>query len=176
VARHLFVVLLWSGLIVSGHNWTYAQSDIPADTVITLERTICYGSCPMYKLTIKADGSVEFEPRYVKDRSIVSAEIKRGNITREQLMQLISEFERARYFSLNNRYMDERDGCPAVWTDSPSAITSIRINRKEKTIKHYYGCQERTTDMSLSQVFPRELTELESKIDEIVNTKQWLNQ
>ena len=53
--------------------------------------------------------------------------------------------------------------CP---TDHPSAFTSIRINGKSKTINHYLGC--------LEPKVPKGLTELENKIDEIVNTAQWL--
>ena len=33
---------------------------------------------------------------------------------------------------LPDRYEREKDGCPEVWTDNPSVITSIRINGKTK--------------------------------------------
>ena len=39
------------------------------------------------------------------------------------------------------------------------------MNMETKTIKHYHG------DFSA----PEELTELEDKIDEIVNSEQWIN-
>jgi hypothetical protein len=45
-------------------------------------------------------------------------------------------------------------------------FTSIRINGRSKTIKHNHGCR--------GPKVPKELTELEDKIDEIVNTAQWL--
>jgi Domain of unknown function (DUF6438) len=128
--------------------------------MITLERTECFGFCPVYKLTIAADGVVVFEGRrFVKQEG---ATIKSA-ITREQLKQLMAEFDRVKFFSLEDDYSEIRLSCP---TDQPSAFTSIRINGKSKRINHYLGCREPKV--------PKELTELENKIDEIVNTAQWL--
>ena len=134
--------------------------DIPQDLKITLERTECFGFCPVYKLTITADGAVVFEGRrFVKQEG---AQIK-SSVSRERLKQLMAEFDRVNFFSLEDDYSEIRLSCP---TDQPSAITSIRINGKSKTINHYLGC--------LEPKVPKGLTELENKIDEIVNTAQWL--
>ena len=84
------------------------------------------------------------------------------------MQQIISEFEKADYFSLKNQYQTEKDGCPESWTDNPTVVTSITINGKTKSISHDYGCQEKNS------VYPKALTELESKIDEIAGTKQWI--
>lgn len=69
---------------------------------------------------------------------------------------LVSAFEQTKFFAL-------RDYTHEDTTDSPSAITSITLNGKTKTVNHYYG------DNSA----PQELFSLESKIDEITNSKQW---
>ena len=143
------------------------KSDIPPDVVITLERTICYGPCPMYTLTVKADGSVNFQPRYVRGRDIVAGNSKRGRITKEKVKELISEFERADYFSFKDSYKLFESECPESWSDHPSAITSLTIKGRFKTINHDYGCQGNPVLEKLSK--------LEKKIDEIVNTKRWLN-
>jgi Domain of unknown function (DUF6438) len=97
--------------------------------------------------------------RFVKQEG---ASIK-SSVSRERLKQLMGEFDRVNYFSLEDDYSEIRLSCP---TDQPSAITSIRINGKSKTINHYLGC--------LEPKVPKGLTELENKIDEIVNTAQWL--
>jgi Domain of unknown function (DUF6438) len=139
---------------------TVIPQDIPQDLMITLERTECFGFCPVYKLTITADGAVEFEGRrFVKQEGVTI----KSAITREQLKQLMAEFDRVKFFSLEDDYSEIRLSCP---TDQPSAFTSIRINGKSKRINHYLGCREPKV--------PKELTELENKIDEIVNTAQWL--
>lgn len=149
---------------------TPLSSAVPSDTFITLERTRCFGTCPVYKLEISADGKVVFEGvEYVKTKGRVES-----GLTQEQLRQLISEFEKANYFSLGARYVAAEDGCPTYWTDNPSAFTSIRINGKSKSIAHYYGCQEKETKRGQGSPFPRELTELERKIDVIAGTKRWV--
>ena len=51
-------------------------------------------------------------------------------------------------------------------TDMPSAITSIRLKGKSKTVSHYYGCGD-------SGVLPK-LTALENKIDEVAGTQKWI--
>lgn len=136
------------------------NQNIPQDLKITLERTACFGFCPVYKLTITADGAVTFEGRRFVKRE--GATIKSA-VTQGQLKQLMAEFDRVKYFSLDDDYTETRLSCP---TDHPSALTSIRINGKSKTINHYLGCGEPKV--------PKGLTELENKIDEIVNTSQWL--
>src|SRR5215475_10795551 len=111
--------------------------NIPQDLMITLERTVCFGGCPDYKLTITADGAVVFEGgRFVKKEG---ATIKSA-ISQGQLKQLMAEFDRVKFFSLEDDYTRNSRVCDRYETDNPSAFTSIRINGKSKTIKHYHGC------------------------------------
>jgi len=139
------------------------HQDVPRDLMITLERTACFGFCPDYKLTITADGSVVFEGRrFVKQEGATM----KSAITQDQLKRLMVEFDRVKFFSLEDDYMDNPRVCAENETDNPSAFTSIRINGKSKTVRHYHGCR--------GPKVPKEITELEDKIDEIVNTAQWL--
>ena len=130
--------------------------------VITLERGACFGSCPVYKLSIFADGSVEYEG---KEFVRVKGKAK-GQITTEALEELVREFEKIDYFKLDDNYQPGNKNCPEGWTDYPSAITSLNGKEKQKTIRHYHGCKGSTV---LDQ-----LTALEDKIDEVVNTKRWI--
>lgn len=142
------------------------QQPIPADTLIMLKRSACFGTCPDYRLTVSADGGVIFEGReFVKVKGVT-----KGTISLEKVRQLIAQFDSAKYFSLNDKYETEKDGCPEVWTDNPSVVTSIRINGKSKSVSHYHGCQEGRG----TSVYPKGLTDLENQIDEIVGTKRWI--
>jgi len=139
-----------------------AAQAIPSDTEIILERQRCDLRCPVYKLTISADGNVKYEGRnFVKQTGIV-----RSSIGKEKLSELIAEIERVNFFSLQDKYIPGAE-CPQVATDYPTAITSVRLNGKSKTIQHYHGC----TGADMFQ----QLTDLESKIDQAVNTEQWIN-
>jgi hypothetical protein len=136
--------------------------EVPRDTVITLERTECYGFCPSYILTITADGSVIFEGR----RHVKKLGAAKSTISRERLLALIGEFEKINYFELRDRYEDNSDGCKEWRIDHPSAITSITVNGKSKSVRHYYGC------IGLDVL--AKLESLEQAIDEAANTAQWI--
>jgi hypothetical protein len=143
------------------HLWAIPQ-DVPSDTVITLVRTDCYGGCPNYSLTIKADGSVLYDRHSdVKQKGKLES-----RISQEKLKALVSEFKEINYFDLQGRYDRKSEACPSFSFDAPSAITSLTLNEKKKTINHNTGC---SGSKELGQ-----LTWLERKIDEAVNAKQWI--
>ena len=124
------------------------------ELVITLERTACFGKCPVYSLKIKGDGTVIYSGvDFVQIRGI-----QESTIGTDEVNRLVEEFEKADYFSLKDSYTS------FGMSDMPSANTSIIIGGKTKSIQHYLG--DRTA--------PEKLTELENKIDEIVNSAQWI--
>jgi hypothetical protein len=136
--------------------------DIPKGTLITLERTVCYGTCPSYKITIEANGAVTFEGRqFVKTVGSV-----KSTISQQRLRELLAAFDKIGYFDLRDRYNEPEDGCKQWATDNPSAITSIRINGKSKSVSHYYGCR------GLNVL--AELKKLEQAIDDAVDSAQWV--
>jgi hypothetical protein len=154
------------------HNNSYAApidmghivfpQDIPQDLMITLERAGCFGPCPIYKLAITADGAVIFEGRrFVKEAGAT----KKSAINQEQLKELMAEIDRVKFF-LDDDYSSDSRVCNEAMDDLPLAITSIRINGKSKTVSHYYGCT--------GPKGPIDIAELKDKIDQIVNTTQWL--
>ena len=56
------------------------------DVIITLERTACFGTCPVYTLTMNGDGTVIYEGKdFVKTKGRVEA-----TISQDQIEQLIS--------------------------------------------------------------------------------------
>ena len=153
--RWLVVTMLILSVCCAGCSRTQTPQlgDIE-DIVITLERTVCFGACPDYTLTIHGDGTVTYEGRqFVRTQGTRTI-----TISEEKIRQLLSEFQRVDYFSLDDSYEE------FMATDMPSAITSLKANGKTKTVRHYHG------DFSA----PEKLTELEDRIDEIVNSDQWL--
>lgn len=138
------------------------QTQSDKNDFITLERTVCFGTCPAYKLTIKNDGSVTFEgKRFTK--TIGNAT---GKINQADFRALASEFEKINYFTLPDAYTPGTKECPRVMTDMPSANTSIRLDGRAKSVAHYYGCG---TEGALAK-----LTALETRIDEVAGTQKWI--
>jgi hypothetical protein len=153
------ILVLVLGLLISGcapsleTPTTSPTDDVFSDLVITMERTACHGTCPIYKITIEGNGTVIYEGQdfvQVKGKQTAS-------VSPAQIQELVSTFEQAKFFTLSDYTHEDT-------TDSPSAVTSITINGKTKTVNHYYG------DNSA----PQALFDLESKIDEITNSKQWI--
>ena len=160
----LFILLVFTGCNREPSPTAVSIEGIPRDLVIVLERGICFGTCPVYKLTISANGSVEFEGRhYVKKKGMI-----RTTISREQLKDLVAEFEKARYFTFQDRYGIKEDGCNTDVVDTPRVKTSITIAGKTKSVEHQHGCKG---PLGIDQ-----LTALEDKIDEVVNSSRWFDE
>jgi uncharacterized protein DUF6438 len=137
---------------------------------LTLERTLCYGTCPSYRLTIFADGRVEYE-----GRKFVKVEGNRTKrIPTSAVAELRVELGKVNYFALRDRYASQLDGCPIVWTDNPSAMTSVRRNGIVKTVHHYYGCREMDWGSTLGAPYPEYLADFEDRVDQIVDSGEWV--
>lgn len=132
------------------------DESIPEDLIIRLKRTVCYGKCPAYMLTVKADGKVNF---FGQDFTETKGQAE-SEISTDKIKRLIEAFEQAKFFELKDDYISEN--CA---TDNPTVRTTLFINDKIKKIEHDLGCKA-----------PQELTDLEDKIDEIVGTKKWIGE
>jgi hypothetical protein len=132
----------------------------PRETVVTLERTTCLGTCPSYKLTILGDGTVKFEGRqYVRIKGKTQSKIDPGSME-----ALVKEFIAINFFALDDNYTTIRnpDGTESFVTDLPTTITALTFAGKYKKIVDYVGA-------------PKRLMQLEDEIDRVVNSKRWIN-
>jgi hypothetical protein len=164
----LFLILLLNFACDEGVNQTSppkkpkpavvfpTDDKIPEDLIIRLQRTVCYGTCPSYLLTVKADGKVSF---FGQDKTKTKGQAG-GEISEENIKKLIAEFKQADFFSLDDSYTSKN--CA---TDNPTVRTTLFINGKVKKIEHDMGCEA-----------PKELTALEDKIDKIVGTEKWIGE
>jgi len=181
----LAVVLTLTGIWLITHRPTPVEptidieKQIPADAVVMLARTGCSpGTCPTYKVTVQADGTVLSEGPvfwldYQESRDTTPTKTQ---ISQEEVKQLFREFLRIDYFSIKAEcgvrefqgiQGPENFKCPNCSANQESAVTSIVINRKYKSIEHYYGCEGTETLTNL--------TGLERKFAEIVNIRQRLD-
>ncbi len=135
---------------------TPAATPPASDVRITLEREPCYGPCPVYDLSISGDGTVVYTGTgYVKTRG--RQEVK---ITPVQVQELLAFFDKVQYTGLHAEYTNQ-------WiTDMPYALTSLTVGGQTHRVNHYLGDQSAPVKLGL----------LEEKIDEMVNTAQWITQ
>ena len=157
-----------------GSITAFAQGEIPNDLMVRLERTMCFGWCPAYSLTITADGTVTFAPSgnfvHRGDGSTPSQPMT-GKITTHQLGVMLSGIERVNFFSLHRRYGragKKTSECPQYWTDNPSVIITIVSGGKRKTVSHYLGCKgAKVVD---------DLRGFANEIDKIASTDRWTSE
>jgi hypothetical protein len=144
-------IVMWLSLSCSWAGITRTPRPIDYESaVITLERTACFGTCPVYKLTIYGDGRVV----YVGGDFVGVKGTQTAEITRADVKAVVDEFYRIDYFSLQSEYT-------APITDLPTTITSISIGGTRKQVTDYHGA-------------PQKLRDLEKRIDEIAGSSKWV--
>ncbi len=127
------------------------------NVIIKLQRTggtneMVDNPYPIYSITIYGNGTVIYEGK----QFVNITERRISNINQSEIRQLISEFEKVDFFSL-----DVTNGTQIM--DASGAILSLTINEKTRSIEDF------PTDETLI------LHNLEDKIDEIVNSRQWIH-
>jgi hypothetical protein len=129
------------------------------EPVITLRRTACLGSCPVYSLEIYEDGFI----RYVGTEFVQYTGERRAAIPRQAVENLIASFLRANYFALRNNYETyrARDGRLSDISDGSTRYTSLRVGTRRKSIRDYAFA-------------PKRLMDLEDEIDRVANTERWI--
>ena len=136
-----------------------AGATVAAPPAITLERTACFGGCPVYSLSVSPSGNVAYEGKaHVRRLGPAS-----GQITKQQVNALLTELDQAGYFSFADRYTSGEPACGRYATDSPTVITSANVQGRTKRIEHDYGCG----------AAPGALVVLERRIDDVVGSGQW---
>ncbi len=124
-----------------------------ADAVITLERTACFGSCPIYTISIFENGDVVYNGEKFVD---VTGEQK-TQIDPATVALMVKAFEDAGYFDWKEAYDTQ------TVTDLPSVITSVTHNGKTHRIVRYAG----------DDSAPLALSFLEQWVDEMTSSQMW---
>ena len=127
--------------------------------VVTLERTPCFGTCPVYRVTASANGAVRFEGK----SHVPHPGSAVGQVPKARLDSLLAELKAADYFGFEEQYVPGSPACGNAATDLPTVTTSVTLDGRTKRIEHYRGCAGA----------PRALSQLEERIDEVLNTAQW---
>jgi hypothetical protein len=127
---------------------------------ITLERGPCFGTCPVYSVTLEGSGAVLFEGR----RFVADTGISTGRVPPARIDSLVAELTAGGYFDFADRYRAGEPGCEQYATDLPSVITEVRAGGRSKRIEHDHGCMEA----------PQALTALEGRIDSVAGVAKWI--
>ena len=95
------------------------------EPVVTLRRTACLGTCPVYSLEIFADGFI----RFVGTDFVQYTGERRAVVPREVVENLVAYLLKTDYLTLQDNYETCKDRKGRTWfiTDLPTVITSLRV-------------------------------------------------
>jgi hypothetical protein len=122
--------------------------------VISLERTACFGRCPIYRVEIRGDGLVTYQG----ERFVAVTGRRTRRISPAAVRRLMAQFQAANFFALRDEYR-------AGMTDMPSRIVTLQIGGRGKRVVDYVG-----EEVGM----PHSVTELEQAIDRVAGTAAWV--
>ena len=122
---------------------------------IALQRTVCYGSCPGYKVSISGTGEVQWDggPYAVAVPGTHHATLQPKSI--DDLIDAVRA----------SRILDARDEYRAGATDNPTYTVSVDLNGLHKQVVDYIG---------IIIGMPTGVRDLEDTIDRIADTGKWV--
>ena len=116
---------------------------------VKLERTPCYGSCPVYTVEVFADGRVKYNGKIF----VARIGIHEWNIDEKSIEEINNAIAKYGYFSM------KENEPTLIATCSSSCITFVLLqNGLHREINNYHG-EDR---------YPIKLQRFEDKIDEII--------
>jgi hypothetical protein len=127
-----------------------AAQAIPEDFVIKLERTACFGFCPVYRVSIDARGNVTYDG--VSFVRVAGRQTDRIPIS--SVAALLATVDRIRFFELDDKYRQ-------LITDLPTTFVTVTRDGHSKRIEDYFGA-------------PKSLHDLEQQIDDLAGTARWI--
>jgi hypothetical protein len=123
---------------------------------IKLQRTMCYGTCPVYSVTVDNEGNVN----YHGEMFVYKSGEQHWKISKKKVEQLNNLIEDFGFKSFTYEPGEE------FITDQPSCITTVKYSDGQtKEIDHDYG----------NILVDDSLAAFEKKIDRIIGTKKYVN-
>lgn len=138
-----------------------------ADVTISLSRTSCMGTCPVYRLTLRGTGTYTFSGhRFVGQ--VVDTTVP---LDQQVIVDLLNDLNAMYFFDMRDRYTErtfvrllptgELQHLMTITADDPHLILSVQIGSYTKTV-------EKNLDFG-----PGELVAVAAKIDKVTNSAQW---
>ncbi len=148
------LLLAGAGCSDAGIRSTSFPAGDPRTAVITLQRDVCYGRCPIYQVTIDGSGAV----RYMGLDYVATGGVKTAQINPAKVAALVRQFRAADFFSLSDRYAEDVK-------DSPTYCLTLTIGGRTKTVEDYEG---------LKAGMPKAVDDIEHAVDALSGAEQWI--
>jgi membrane dipeptidase len=126
------------------------SAPVQGPIAITLERSPCFGFCPVYSVTLRDDGSVSYEGK----QHVKVTGTQTWKIDPAAVRALAQEMRDEGFFELQDEYR-------SMVTDHPTVFTTLTIGGRTKKVLDYVAG-------------PQKLKDFEAKIDEIAGTQKYV--
>lgn len=148
---------IFLGVLAAAALGACAPVETPTNTdptLITLQRTVCFGFCPAYTVSISGDGAVVYDgERFVNVQGEQRAQIPAADVQR-----LLERFDTIRFDDMREEYR-------AHVTDLPTTTITLTRNGRTKRLVDYGGT---------SAGMPESVRQLQDEIDRVANTGRWV--
>ena len=122
------------------------------DDFIAIERTSCFGNCPVYTVTLHADGTVSWQGKeHVTQKGPATAQVDSA-----AARSMIEKFRSMGFWALCARY-------DRITTDVATALTTLRIGADQKSVN------------DRADGAPDWLRELNREMELLVDTHRWIH-
>lgn len=126
---------------------------------ISMRRGACFGRCPVYRVTIGGDGSVEF----VGERFVGAVGTRSGRADLAQLATLRAKASAV--FATTSDIVPGEASCRSYATDHQQIGMALQTAQGVRELRHYTGCASP----------PPALVELEKLIDATAGVEEWVS-
>ncbi len=120
-------------------GWTKKLAPLEKELIISLQRTACFGTCPIYKIEIFSDGS----GIYTGTRFVDNIGVTKFNLSETQINLILTQAETIGFTRMKEEYSEPISDLPTTF-----------IQIKDKKIRDYTGA-------------PKTLRQLETLIDQL---------
>jgi hypothetical protein len=135
----------------------------PPGALLTLSRSMCYGSCPVYDLVVFRDGWVEYDGRdFVR---VLGRQ--RYRISRAQVDALAVAIERSHFDGFRPAY-------PCGWTDNPTTVLCVAGTPSARCVSYEPRHVRTLADGGVLETgAPIALSDLVRRIEETAGVLLW---
>lgn len=134
-----------------------------ADFTITLERTACFGWCPMYEVVVTGDGNV----KYTGSKFVVREGEVNARIEPARLVPILQELEG---FDVWNR----AHTCDSVIMDTPSTVVTLRLGDRVRELRDAFNGRSCSDADAEKAAWHRTIDRIGEMVDEVAHTEQWI--
>jgi hypothetical protein len=121
----LVLLVASAGFLQRGLSMADASAYPAEVTELTLERGPCFGTCPIYRITLRSDGTAT----YIGWNHVARIGVYSGTIAAEEFTRLAVEFEDLGFWQLQESYLLPVNDLPVVRTAAIRADSTRRAIR-----------------------------------------------